>query len=450
MAEIMNPALEGATLLIPQGPGYIAPFSYTGVDDEIKAYQTSAWIGTALMTSPIYDVCGPDAAKLLGQVCTNDFSTLGMNGLRHAVMCNEKGQILTDGVVIRIEEERYRTYWLEPVISYYVTSSDLDVHGEVITGQEYFIQISGEKSLEILENAFQANLHDIKFAKHRIQEVNGKKVRIIRLGMSGNLAYEIHGDMADYAEIYNLVWATGEKFGARKLGLQAYNLFNHTEAGFPNINLHYPLPWFETSEEMSKYMYSVPHLSFYNLNRRIFGSVGDELQSRFVTPYDVGWDFLVKFNHDFIGKEALLEIAKKPSRTCVTLEWNAEDIAKVFATMLTPGEEPCEDITKPSDTGYNICCREFRFEYRADKVFAGEKEIGLASGRIMSYTYNSMISLAFIAPEFAAEGTELKILWGTPGTRQMKIRAKVAKFPYNQDYIRNEKRDVSDIPVYGE
>ena len=48
MAEIMNPALEGATLLIPQGPGYIAPFSYTGVDDEIKAYQTSAWIGTEI------------------------------------------------------------------------------------------------------------------------------------------------------------------------------------------------------------------------------------------------------------------------------------------------------------------------------------------------------------------------------------------------------------------
>ena len=56
----------------------------------------------------------------MGQVCTNDFTTLGMNGIRHAVMCNEKGQILTDGVVIRIGEDRYRTYWLDPVISYYV------------------------------------------------------------------------------------------------------------------------------------------------------------------------------------------------------------------------------------------------------------------------------------------------------------------------------------------
>ena len=26
------------------------------------------------MTSPIYDVYGPDAVKLMGQVCTNDFT----------------------------------------------------------------------------------------------------------------------------------------------------------------------------------------------------------------------------------------------------------------------------------------------------------------------------------------------------------------------------------------
>ena len=81
------------------------------------------------------DVYGPDAVKLMGQVCTNDFTTLGMNGIRHAVMCNEKGQILTDGVVIRIGEDRYRTYWLDPVISYYVNTSDLDVHGENMSGR---------------------------------------------------------------------------------------------------------------------------------------------------------------------------------------------------------------------------------------------------------------------------------------------------------------------------
>ena len=57
-----------------------------------------------------------------------------------------------------------------------------------------------------------------------------------------------------------------------------------------------------------------------------------------------------------------------------------------------------------------------------------------------------MISLGFIDPEFAKEGQDVEILWGTPGTRQMKIRAKVARYPYNKDLVRNEDRNTDDIP----
>lgn len=240
--EVKNPAAEDATLFFQMAPGMNIPYEYSGVKHEMEAYQTSAWIGTTLMISPIYDVIGPDAVEFFHSICINDFSKLGMTGLRHAVLCNDEGQILTDGVVIKIADEHYRTYWLNPPIDYYMQNTNLDVRGEDKTGTEYFIQISGEKSLEILEDAFQADLHDIKFAKHRKESMDGHEVEVIRLGMSGNLAYEIHGPMEDYDYVYRKVWESGQKFGARKLGMHAYNLFNHTEAGFPNIHLHYPEP----------------------------------------------------------------------------------------------------------------------------------------------------------------------------------------------------------------
>ena len=445
MSQPMNPTFEGAALLYQMMPGVMLPYEYEGVAREISAYQTGAWIGTALMISPIFDVYGPDVTKFFNSICTNDFSNLGLTGIRHAVVCNEKGQILTDGVALKVAEDRVRTYWLNPPLAYLAETSGMDIHVEDMTGREYFIQIDGERALEILEDAFQADLHDIKFAKHRIQMVDGKAVRVLRLGMSGNLAYEIHGDMADFAEIYNKVWASGQKFGARKLGLHAYNLFNHTEAGFPNINLHYPLPWFESGEGLANYLYQHPMTAFYNIKRELKGSVGDDLESRFMTPYDVGWDFLVKFNHDFTGRAALEKLAKERRRTCVTLEWNADDVAAVYATRLRPGEQPCEDITVQGSSFDNQRPTGEGFTYRADKVFHGDEVIGLSSGRIVSYTYNSMISLGFIKPEYSKEGTELEILWGTPGTRQMKVRAKVARFPYNKDYIRNENKDVEEI-----
>lgn len=442
-----NEELKEATLLINFG-GVLQPYEFQGVKKDIDGYRKSAWIGTSLAASPIYDVYGPDAVAFLNSICVNDFSKLGMQGMRHAILCNEKGQVLTDGVVIRIGEDRYRTYWLAPVISYYTETSKMNVKGEDVSGKEYFIQVAGEKSLEILENVFEQDLHDIKFARHRKMNVKGKEVDVVRLGMSGNLAYEIHGAIEDFDEIYTKVWETGKSYGASRLGLHNYSLHNHTEAGFPNINLHYPLPWFESGEEMKEYMLAHPQASYYNLCRVLKGSMGDDLEGRFVTPYDIGCGALVRFNHDFIGKEALQKIAEKPLRTPVTLEWNGSDVAAVFATMITPGEEACEDISRESEIDFAYNLTENVFTYRTDRVVADGKDIGISSGRIISYHYNSMISLGFIDPAYAKEGTELTLIWGTPGTRQMEIRVRVARFPYNSDFVRNQDKDVEEIPHY--
>lgn len=440
-----DPSLREGSLLF-QNPLGLISYEFGGIPSESTAYRTSAWIGTVLNSSPIIDVVGPDACKFLESICVNDFSKLKYTGIRHAVICNDKGHILTDGVVMRIAEDRYRTYWLEPPITYLLSQTDLDVRGEVMTGKEYFIQIQGEKSLEILEDAFESDLHDIAFATHRNADMDGRTVNVLRLGMSGNLAYEIHGPMDEFEYVYNKVVASGKKFGAALQGLHTYNLFNHTEAGFPNINLHYPMPWHESGEGLAAWVRENPMTAIYNFNRKLLGSVGDNLETRFMTPYDVGWDFLVKFNHEFTGRAALEEAAKNPRRQVVTLEWNAEDVARVFATRLSLDEEPCEDISNPTDCrvveSFSTGC----WIYRADKVLAADKEIGISSGRIISYSYNTMISLGFIDPKYAAEGTELTVVWGTPGTRQMNIRAKVAQFPYNKDLIRNEDKNVEEIP----
>jgi glycine cleavage system aminomethyltransferase T len=85
--------------------------------------------------------------------------------------------------------------------------------------------------------------------------------------------------------------------------------------------------------------------------------------------------------------------------------------------------------------------------YRADKVFADGKQVGISVGRIADPYYHTMISLAYIAPEYAVEGRDLVVIWGTPGTPQKEFRVEVARYPYlDPKFVRNERRDVSDIP----
>lgn len=57
-----------------------------------------------------------------------------------------------------------------------------------------------------------------------------------------------------------------------------------------------------------------------------------------------------------------------------------------------------------------------------------------------------MISLAFIEKEYAVEGNEVVLLWGTPGNPQKEIRAKIAQFPYYNEEYRNEIFDTEKIP----
>src|SRR3546814_7856808 len=92
----------------------------------------------------------------------------------------------------------------------------------------------------------------------------------------------------------------------------------------------------------------------YFKNRRLRGSVGNDLQSRFMTPYDVDWGFLVNFNHDFMGKAALEKIAQNPPRKIVTLEWNAEDVGSAYSSQRS--EEHTSELQSLMRISYAVFC----------------------------------------------------------------------------------------------
>ncbi|UWG98895.1 aminomethyl transferase family protein [Dehalobacter sp. DCM] len=442
MSDVVN---QGVFTLMSVGGMYTIPYEYTGYKDEILASKSTAWVGTALNESPIFDIKGPDAAEFLTSICVNDYRNMKVGGIRHAVICNEKGQMVADGVVMKIEENTFRTYWLMPVVDYYASISKMNIEGIDMTGKEFFVQIAGPKSLEILEKASQSDLHDIKFAQHRIAKIAGHDVRILRLGMAGTLAYEFHGDMAALDEVYERVWEIAAlDYDAKKLGRVAYCM-NHTEAGYANLNMHYPLPWYE-DPGIAKYLEDKPMAGFFNANRKLIGSVGDDLEIRFKTPYDVDWGFLVKFNHEFPGRKALEEIAKNPKTQMVTLEWNPDDLGEIFASQFRGQDvEPYDTMDdRPMDMYYNCG---FSFAYHADKVMDGDKMVGTSAGRLNSVYYRRMISLGFIDKEYAVEGKELTVIWGTPGTPQKAIRVRVARTPY-MNLENNKEIDVETIPCY--
>jgi vanillate/3-O-methylgallate O-demethylase len=140
----------------------------------------------------------------------------------------------------------------------------------------------------------------------------------------------------------------------------------------------------------------------------------------------------VKFDHDFIGREALEKMANQPHRKKVTLAWNGDDVAKAFRSMFEPGAVNYKYIDLPLS---NYSSASY------DKLMAGGRVSGFSMFAGYSYNERSMLSLGVVDPDIKT-GNEVTLVWGEEGggTRkatvekhnQIEIRAIVSPVPYSK------------------
>jgi glycine cleavage system aminomethyltransferase T len=423
-------------LYVAQG-SVVVPFEWTNWRDETMAGKESCSIHASLNPQPTFRVKGPEALKFLSEACVNDFTRFPIGRAKHAIMCNEEGLDMGDGVLMRLGEDEFLTYEMGAnYIAYVFQKGNYDARGEDLTGTNFLYQIVGPRSLEVLETVTGDDLRDIRFAHFRPSSIDGMDVTVLRVGMPGTLAYELHGRAEVGPAVYNAVLKAGEPVGIRRLGFRAY-LMQHTEGGFPQAFNHFPHPWLE-DEDFLTYLEKIGIRSRYTEVCR--GSMGPDIRLRYRNPVELGWSKMIDFNHDFIGKKALEEEVANPRRTMVTLIWNAEDIIDVYASKFRPGE-PYASMDNP----YERFVEGAGWAYYADQVLKDGKLVGISSGRTLSHNYRQMLSLCSIDVEFGELGTEVVVLWGEPGTRQKEIRAIVSRFPYLNEN-RNEDVDVSTVP----
>ncbi|GAB3618382.1 aminomethyltransferase family protein [Okibacterium endophyticum] len=423
--------------------GVAQAWEYTGWRDETLSWKKTAYIHGHLNPSPTARISGPDALEFLQGVCVNSFQAFQVGAARHAVMTDDAGRVAAHGMLVRVAEEEFLAYWLSPYLNFrQLQRPDLDVTVDDLTGQVFLFQIGGPKSLEILEDAAHENLHDVKFLRTRLTEIAGEEVRILRIGMAGTLSYEIHGPIEVAQKVYQAIYDAGLPYGIRKLGVQAY-MCNHTESGFGQAYHHMPLPWGTEDPALHQFMLAIGFDATANI--RYTGSAGQDLARRYRSPYDLGWGHLVNFNHDFPGKAALEKEAAENRTTMVTLVWNADDIGDLFMSQFRE-DENYTPMPFPNDFSYQPGELNKGQVLRADKVLVNGEDVGTSSGRTFTEWTREMLSLATIDTRFAAEDTEVVVLWGDEGTPQKEIRARVARFPYLIDPVRNEHFDVSTIP----
>ena len=407
---------------LPMG-GY-QPLQYTSPKEEHLAARTSAWLGTSLTNMGAFDIVGPDAVRMLNDQCVNrDFAAMKIGGSRHAVMVDENGWLNSSSVLIRTGEESFRTYCLYGIIPA-MMSGQYDV--QFIPRDIFIYQVDGPKSLQIVEKAFQTDFHDLKFAQNKYAEVKGYKLLVHRLGMTGALAYEIQGEPEAADVIYDLLIEAGEEFGMKRLGIRQYMGGGvHTPGGYPNQIIHNGAPgWFEPPAPGQMGGYTMA------------GSSKGDVADYYLDLFDQKWDYLIDWDHDFVGKAALERQAAGPHRTAVTLIWDREDVGRVFAAGIYDPDLLGEGIDDYNDLD------PWMRRIHSDKVFVDDDQVGVSQGRCVDYYTNQFVSLGFIDQNAAEEDTQVEVLWGEPGGSQYRVKAIVKPMPLFDGEWRNETCDV--------
>lgn len=57
--------------------------------------------------------------------------------------------------------------------------------------------------------------------------------------------------------------------------------------------------------------------------------VSDRIEDDHSTPWDLGYGFYIKFDHDFIGRDVLERMSKEPHREKITFDWHPDDVCKI-------------------------------------------------------------------------------------------------------------------------
>lgn len=423
------------------------PAVFSSWREECRSWKETAYISTNISVEmPMLVVKGPDAEKLMNENCVNNMANMKIGAAKHAIMCAENGNIVADGLALRFAEDEYGCYALQPLIIYLSTCGKYDVEPIEYKEYDFNFQVAGPKSLEILEQACEEDLHDIKFMRFRNATIAGHTVRILRIGMAGTLGYEVHG-LLEYAhEVYDKIYQVGEPLRLKKLGYISYS-YDHAENGFPQSGMHFMFAW-KDHKDLWASMANIESGGAMGpdtlpVNGSLVSPDRDNLADCYRNPVELGWANHISWNHDFVGKEALKALVDGPHRVTATLTWNTEDIFDIQASFYQMEEEPYKEIILPLAFPYDGLCG-----CQQNQVLDENGTlIGKASFPEYSITYRKLFSLAVIDENCNIFGKELTLVWGGPNDRKKHVRVTVDRYPL-LIAERNENIDVESIPHY--
>ncbi len=177
------------------------------------------------------EVRGPDAGEFLNRFYTFGFVKQPIGKARYALLTNEGGVVIDDGVACRFSDDHYyvtaTTGGVDRVYQNMLkwnTQWRLDTDIANVTSAYCGVNIAGPQAREVLAKlCTDVDLSAESFPYMGVREgtVAGIAARLIRVGFVGELGYEIHVPQHCGEALWDAIIDAGQEQGIKPFGIEA-------------------------------------------------------------------------------------------------------------------------------------------------------------------------------------------------------------------------------------
>jgi len=363
--------------------GYYAVSAYEAHHEhEYNAIRNAAAL---IDVSPLfkYIVRGRDAVKLLDRVITRDAFKLAVGQVYYTPWCDERGKVIDDGTVTRIEEVAFRWTAADPSLRWFTQNAvGLEVTIDDVSEQVAALALQGPTAGRLLQAVADADIAALKYFRMTHGSIAGVPVDISRTGYTGDLGYEIWMPWDRAVDVWDALMAGGRAFDIHAAGMLALDVAR-VEAGLLLIDVDF------------------------------HGSKKALIDDQRYTPFEMGLGRLVQTGaRPFVGRGPLAEEERRgPVRQIVGLEIDWPAIEQLYDTIGLPPQlsAAASRVAVP--------------------VYKNDQQVGRATTTTWSPTLKKLIALATVKAPYFSEGTTLEFEVTVEAVRH-RVPATVVKTPF--------------------
>ncbi|HTF94140.1 MAG TPA: aminomethyl transferase family protein, partial [Verrucomicrobiae bacterium] len=210
------------------------PWQYTNFVDEGMSFHKTAMLGdwSSLIKLRIK---GPDAAKFLSHHTTNNLAKFALGQIKHAVQTDEEGKVAGEGVLFKVTDDDFAYQgggadWL----NHWLQKGKWDAEARIDSPDTFVFHVQGPQSLAVIEKATGESFRDVRFLWSKKSKIAGAEVLVLRMGVTGELGYEVHGPSEWGNDVWIAIHEAGQEFGLKLMGRRA-QIIGHVESGIATI-----------------------------------------------------------------------------------------------------------------------------------------------------------------------------------------------------------------------